>query len=136
FSIDLLVTIAVVGALIIGEYVEAAVVSFLFIFGAWLEARTLQKTRRSLRDLVDLAPQEALVVRDGEAVVIPAAEVVEGGLVRVQSGGKIAVDGAIVSGRGLINEATITGESVPVSKTLNDRVYSGTIVENGFIEVT
>lgn len=136
FSIDLLVTIAVVGALIIGEYVEAAVVSFLFIFGAWLEARTLQKTRRSLRDLVDLAPQEALVVRDGEAVVIPAAEVVEGDLVRVQSGGKIAVDGAIVSGRGLINEATITGESVPVSKTLNDRVYSGTIVENGFIEVT
>lgn len=61
FSIDLLVTIAVVGALIIGEYVEAAVVAFLFVFGAWLEARTLEKTRRSLRDLIDLAPQQAHV---------------------------------------------------------------------------
>src|SRR5690606_6615835 len=81
FSIDLLVTIAVVGALIIGEYVEAAVVSFLFVFGAWLEARTLQKTRRSLRDLVDLAPQEAQVVRDGQPVTLPAAEIIEGDLV-------------------------------------------------------
>src|SRR5690554_1558610 len=136
FSIDLLVTIAVVGALIISEYVEAAVVSFLFIFGAWLEARTLQKTRRSLRDLIDLAPQEAQLIRDGETVIIPAAEVREGDLVQVQSGGKIAVDGMITSGRALINEATITGESVPVSKSVKDRVYSGTIVENGFISVT
>src|SRR6185312_12040817 len=70
FSIDLLVTIAVVGALIIGEFFEAAVVSFLFVFGAWLEARTLEKTRRSLRDLVDMAPQEAQVVRDGETLTI------------------------------------------------------------------
>ncbi|WP_207343365.1 cation-translocating P-type ATPase [Arthrobacter sp. E3] len=136
FSIDLLVTIAVVGALIIGEYVEAAVVSFLFIFGAWLEARTLEKTRRSLRDLVDMAPQEAQVVRDGVTLTVDVDDVVVGDHLVVQSGGKIAVDGVIATGRGLINEATITGEPVPASKSVGDRVYSGTIVDNGFIGVT
>lgn len=135
FSIDLLVTIAVVGALIIGEYMEAAVVSFLFVFGAWLEARTLERTRRSLRDLVDMAPQEAQVSRDGELVTLSVDDVVVGDHVLVQSGGMIAVDGRVISGRGLVNEATITGEPVPAEKALDDRVYSGTILENGFITV-
>ena len=136
FSIDLLVTIAVVGALIIGEYVEAAVVSFLFIFGAWLEARTLEKTRRSLRDLVDMAPQEAQVVRDGVTLTVSVDDVVVGDHLIIQSGGKIAVDGVIATGRAHINEATITGEPVPASKSVGERVYSGTIVDNGFIGVT
>ncbi|WP_308467407.1 heavy metal translocating P-type ATPase [Rathayibacter soli] len=135
FSIDLLVTIAVVGALIIGEYMEAAVVSFLFVFGAWLEARTLEKTRRSLRDLVDMAPQEARVIRHGEAVTVAVDEIVEGDHVVVQSGGKIAVDGTILSGSALIDEATITGEPVPASKGVGDRVYSGTILDNGYLTV-
>jgi Cd2+/Zn2+-exporting ATPase len=135
FSIDLLVTIAVIGALIIGEYVEAAVVSFLFIFGAYLEARTLEKTRRSLRELVDMAPQEAQVVRGGKTVTLPVEEIVKDDHVLVQSGGKIAVDGTIVSGKALVNEATITGESAPASKTVGDAVYSGTIVDNGYIDV-
>jgi Cd2+/Zn2+-exporting ATPase len=135
FSIDLLVTIAVVGALIIGEYVEAAVVSFLFIFGAYLEARTLETTRRSLRELVDMAPQEAQVRRGGEIVTVPVDEIVEGDHVVVASGGKIAVDGTIVSGHALINEATITGEPVPSSKSVGDAVYTGSIVDNGFIDV-
>lgn len=136
FSIDLLVTIAVVGALIIGEYMEAAVVSFLFVFGAWLEARTLEKTRRSLRDLVDLAPQEAQVMRDGVAVTVSVDDVVAGDHVVVHSGGKIPVDGIIISGRALINEATITGEPVPASKKVGEKVYSGTIVDSGFIGLT
>ncbi|MDJ0312737.1 cation-translocating P-type ATPase [Arthrobacter sp. H35-D1] len=136
FSIDLLVTIAVVGALLIGEYVEAAVVSFLFIFGAWLEARTLEKTRRSLRDLVDMAPQEAQVVRHGVTLTVGVDDVVVGDHLVVQSGGKIAVDGVIATGRAHINEATITGEPVPASKSVGERVYSGTIVDNGFIGVT
>lgn len=135
FSIDLLVTIAVVGALVIGEYVEAAGVSFLFIFGAYLEARTLEKTRRSLRDLVDMAPQEAQVLRNGQTVTLPVEDIVEGDHVLVQSGGKIAVDGSIASGQALVNEATITGEPVPASKTVGDPVYSGTIVDNGYIDV-
>ncbi|MBP2413437.1 Cd2+/Zn2+-exporting ATPase [Arthrobacter stackebrandtii] len=136
FSIDLLVSIAVVGALIIGEYVEAAVVSFLFVFGAWLEARTLEKTRRSLRELVDMAPQEAQVMRDGVAVTVGVDDVIEGDHVVIQSGGQIPVDGTITSGRALVNEATITGEPVPASKKVGDRVYGGTIVDNGFISMT
>src|SRR5690554_2194826 len=86
FSIDLLVTIAVIGAMIIGEYTEAAVVTFLFLFGDYLEGRTLQRTRASLKTLMDMAPKEATVLRDGKRVVIPADEVVVGDHVIVQPG--------------------------------------------------
>ena len=135
FSIDLLVTIAVTGALIIGEYVEASVVAFLFIFGAWLEARTLEKSRRSLRDLIDLAPQQALVLRDGETVMVPAEDVAAGDRVLVHSGGTIAVDGTVAFGQAHVNQATITGEPLPVSRAVGDPVYSGTIVDNGYLEI-
>ncbi len=135
FSIDLLVTIAVTGALIIGEYVEAAVVAFLFVFGAWLEARTLEKTRRSLKDLIDLAPQEAHVLREGVTVTVSVDDIVEGDHVVVQSGGKIAVDGVLIHGTLLVNEATITGESAPAPKSVGAHVYSGTIVETGFATI-
>lgn len=135
FSIELLVTIAVIGALFIGEYVESAVVTFLFLFGDFLEGRTLEKTRSSLRELTEMAPQEAVVVRDGENVTIPVEEVEAGDHVIIRSGGKIPVDGTIVSGQASINEATVTGESVPASKTLDDQVFSGTILDNGYIEI-
>ncbi|QDI92152.1 cadmium-translocating P-type ATPase [Salicibibacter halophilus] len=135
FSIDLLVTIAIVGALFIGEYVESAVVSFLFLFGAYLEARTLKKTRSSIKELVDMAPQEAVVSRNGESVTIPVEDVVEGDRVIIRPGGKIPVDGSILTGEATLNEAAITGESIPVSKTKKDEVFSGTIVDNGYIEM-
>lgn len=99
FSIELLVTIAVIGALIIGEYVESAVVTFLFIFGAYLETRTLEKTRSSLRELIDQTPTEATVIRPEGAVTVPVEEVVKGDKVLIRSGEKVAVDGAIVSVR-------------------------------------
>ncbi|QCJ41831.1 cation-translocating P-type ATPase [Bacillus sp. S3] len=134
-SIELLVTIAVAGALMIGEYVESAAVTFLFIFGAYLEAHTLEKTRRSLKSLMDMAPLKATVKREGKSVSIPAEEVKIGDLVLVPSGEKIAVDGIVVSGQALLNEAAITGESVPASKQKNDHVFSGTIVDSGYIEV-
>ncbi|MCX5565807.1 heavy metal translocating P-type ATPase [Alcaligenes phenolicus] len=136
FSIELLVTIAVIGALIIGEYIESAVVTFLFIFGAYLESRTLEKTRSSLRNLIDQTPTEATVIRPEGHVRLPVEEVVEGDRVLIRSGEKVAVDGAIVSGQALIIEAAITGESVPASKTVGDRVFSGTIIDNGHVEVT
>ena len=135
FSIDLLVTIAVVGALIIGEYVEASVVAFLFIFGAWLEARTLEKTRRSLRDLINLAPQQAQVLRDGETITVAADDIVPGDRVLVHSGGTIAVDGTIAFGQAHVNQATITGEPLPVSRAVGDSVFSGTIVDSGYLEI-
>ena len=135
FSIELLVTIAVVGALIIGEYVESAVVTFLFIFGAYLESRTLEKTRSSLRELIDQTPTEATVIRPEGQQRLPIDEVVEGDRVLIRSGEKVAVDGIIASGQALIVEAAITGESVPASKSVGDRVFSGTLIDNGAIEV-
>ncbi|MEO7122335.1 MAG: HAD-IC family P-type ATPase, partial [Lacisediminihabitans sp.] len=136
FSIDLLVTVAVIGALIIGERVEAAVVSFLFVFGAWLEVRTLEKTRRSLHELIDLAPKQAQVIREGETITVPVDEVVLGDRVLVHSGGTIPVDGTIRFGQAHVNEATITGESMPASRSIGDTVYSGTMIDNGYLEVT
>src|SRR5690625_1856650 len=135
FSIQLLVTIAVIGALIIGEYVEAAAVSFLFLFGAYLEARTLEKTRSSLKELTEMAPLEATVVRNDQHVVVSVDNINVGDRVIVRSGEKVAVDGRIISGQASFNEATITGESVPAAKSMDDQVYSGTIVDHGFIEM-
>jgi Cd2+/Zn2+-exporting ATPase len=135
FSIELLVTIAVIGAIFIGEYVESAVVTFLFLFGDYLEARTLLKTRSSLKELVDMAPQEATVVRDGDQMILPVENVVEGDHVIIRSGGKIPVDGRIITGQASLNEAAVTGESVPALKQLDDKVFSGTLVDNGYIEI-
>ncbi|MGB4587645.1 MAG: cation-translocating P-type ATPase [Clostridiaceae bacterium] len=135
FSIELLVTIAVVGALYIREYTESSVVTFLFLFGAFLEARTLEKTRSSLKELVDMAPQEATVIRDEEIVVISVDDVVIGDRIIIKSGGKVPVDGMIITGKASLNESAITGESVPASKGSDDKVFSGTIVDNGYIEI-
>ena len=135
FSIDLLVTVAVVGALIIGEYVESAVVSFLFVFGAYLEARTLDRTRRSLRELIDLAPQEAELVRDGTSVAVSVDDVEVGDRVLVRTGGRVPVDGTVVHGSASVDEAAITGEPLPVGKEVGDPMWSGTVVEDGYLEL-
>lgn len=135
FSIELLVTIAVVGAFIIGEFVEAAAVTFLFLFGSYLEAHTIEKTRSSLRTLMDMAPLEATTLKNGERIVAAVEDISQGDRILIQSGEKVAIDGKVVSGSASINEATITGESVPASKEIDDLVFSGTIVDNGYIEV-
>ena len=135
FSIELLVTIAVIGALIIGEYVESAVVTFLFLFGDYLEARTLEKTRSSLKELTEMAPQEAIVIRNGQTETISIDDVEVGDRVIIRSGGKVPVDGKIITGNASLNEAAVTGESAPAMKKLDDKVFSGTIVDNGYIEI-
>lgn len=135
FSIDLLVTIAVVGALIIGAYVESAVVSFLFIFGQFLEARTMAKTRQSVRDMLDQAPQTANVKVDGQEEVVAVDDIEVGDLLVMRTGDVVAVDGTVASGQALINQATVTGEPLPVSVSAGDPVFSGTTLDNGFIEV-
>lgn len=136
FSIDLLVSIAVIGALIIGEYEEAAIVAFLFIFGAYLEARTLEKTRRSLRTLIDSAPKEAEVIRGDETMTIEVDDVVVGDRIILRTGSQVPVDGTVVFGRGSINEAAVTGEPLPVSKDLDSQVWSGTVIDGGYLEMT
>ena len=115
-GIDLLVSIAAIGAVIIGNFWEAAAVTFLFAIGHALEAATMNKTRSALAELVAVAPDTAVVVRDGKQLEIPAGQVRMGEIVLVKNGAKVPVDGQIVAGTGSIDEASITGESIPVEK--------------------
>lgn len=135
FSIELLVTIAAAGALVIGEYWEAAAVTFLFMLGAWLEARTMRQTRGALRALLDAAPSVATVLRDGEPVDVPPHEVRPGETVLVRPGQKIPVDGEVSEGNAAVAEAAITGEPIPVEKSAGSRVFAGTIAQNGMLRV-
>ncbi|RCX18080.1 Cd2+/Zn2+-exporting ATPase [Fontibacillus phaseoli] len=135
FSIELLVIVAVIGALYLGEYVESSAVTFLFLFGAFLESRTLEKTTSALKSLIDMAPLEATILMEGEQITIPVQKLTEDDRVIIRSGERVAVDGVIAAGRAAINEAAITGESIPATKSVGDPVFCGTIVDNGFIEV-
>lgn len=134
-GIDVLVAIAVTGAVIIGEYWEAAAVTFLFMLGDYLESRTIEKTRSSIRTLMDLAPDTARIRRAGVETVLPPEEVVQGDFVVVKPGEKIAVDGTVVEGSAYINQAAITGESIPVSRGMEETVFSGTIIESGYLVI-
>jgi len=134
-SIELLVTIATVGALAIGEHWEAAAVTFLFMLGATLEARTMSRTRRALQELLDLAPTSAIVLRDGQQVEVMPHMVKPGEIVLVKPGAKVPVDGEVVVGRAAINESAITGESLPVDKSEGDRVFAGTVSQDGVLQV-
>ncbi len=134
-TIELLVTIAAGGALIIGEYWESAAVTFLFVFGAWLEARTLSRTRESLGKLLDLAPVVALVMRDGQQVEVDPGDVNPGEHVIVRNGSKIPVDGLVIRGFSAVDEAAITGESIPVEKAVGDRVFAGTVSHDGTLTI-
>ena len=135
-SIELLVTIAVVGAFIIGEYEESAVVTFLFLFGNFLEQKTLEKTRSSVKSLTKMAPTTAeLVNEDGTTEEVDVDDLDEGDHVVVKPGGQIPVDGKIIDGTGYMNEASITGESTPVEKSTGDNVFAGSITDNGTITI-
>jgi Zn2+/Cd2+-exporting ATPase len=132
-GIDALVTIAVIGAILIGEYWEAAAVTFLFMLGDYLESRTLEKTRSSIKALLDLAPKVATVLRDNKEIVVSFNEVFINDRVVVRPGEKISVDGVILEGNAYINQSSITGESIPVYKSINDSVFSGTTIESGYL---
>lgn len=136
-GIEVLVSIAVFGALFIGEYSEAAIVTFLFQFGTYLEQRTLQKTRSAIRMLTEMVPATAwrLESQTAEPEEIDADEVKEDTLLLVKTGGKVAVDGIIEFGEGYLNEASINGESVPIHKVVGDQVYAGTILDSGILQM-
>ena len=134
-DMNFLMTVAVIGAAAIGEWSEGAAVAFLFSFGNMLQAYTLDKTRQSIRALMELAPPEALVRRGKEEVRLPVEDVAVGDLIIVKPGERIAMDGIVKSGVSAVNEATITGESIPVEKTEGDTVYAGTINEHGALEI-
>ncbi|BAX66116.1 haloacid dehalogenase [Latilactobacillus sakei] len=135
-SIDLLVTIAVIGAFVIGEFNESAIVTFLFLFGSYLEQRTLKKTRESIRSLSEMAPQTAQVVADdGTVAAVDVDDVAIGDHVLVKAGGQVPVDGTVITGSAFVNEASITGEAQLVKKEVGASVYSGAIVDNGTLTV-
>jgi Zn2+/Cd2+-exporting ATPase len=134
-GIDFLMTIAVTGAVAIGEWAEGAAVVCLFSLGETLEAYTMDRTRRSLRSLMELAPAEALVLRDGRELTLPVEQIRVGDTILVKPGEKIAMDGVVTDGRSSVNQAPITGESVPVEKGAGDEVFAGTINQQGALTV-
>ena len=134
-DMNFLMTVAAIGAMTINQFFDAAMVMFLFSLGNALEARTVDRARESVRSLVDLFPTQARVIRDGSEVLIPATEVQVGDLFVVRPGEKIPTDGIIESGTSTVNQASITGESAPVEKGSGDKVFAGSINQQGSIDV-
>ena len=134
-NINALMSIAVTGAVLIGQWPEAAMVMFLFAVAELIEAKSLDRARNAIRSLMDLTPERATVQQaDGSWLDVEIKSVAVGALVRVRPGERIGLDGEVVSGHSTINQAPITGESLPVEKTIGDQVFAGTINEAGSLE--
>ncbi|WP_158059614.1 heavy metal translocating P-type ATPase [Halorussus halophilus] len=140
-DIDLLMSLGILGAItasvVFGEslYLEAGMLAVLFSIAELMEEYAMDRARSSLRELVDLSPTTATVRRDGEETTVPVEELRVGDRVIVRPGDRIPADGTVVEGESAVNQAPITGESVPVDKTDGDEVYAGTINEEGYLEV-
>lgn len=134
-DMNFLMTVAAIGAVAIGEWHEGAMVVFLFSLGNTLQAFTMDKTRQSIRSLMELAPKEALVRRDGVEMILPVEEIALDDIIIVRPGERIAMDGIVRQGSSAVNQAPITGESIPVDKVEGDRVFAGSINGNGSLEV-
>ena len=134
-DINVLMVIAVSGALALQQWLEAASVVFLFAFAQWLEARTLERARLAIQALVELSPREAIVKRGGVEQRVPVEAIDVGSEIVVRPGDKVPLDGRVLAGHGDVNEAPITGESLPVDKGPGDEVYAGTINGRGSLEL-
>ena len=135
FNIDLLMLLAAVGAAVLGEWAEGAFLLFLFSLAHALEHYALDRARNAIRALADLAPPFALVRKDGREMEVPVGQVATGDVVVVRPGDRIPVDGEVRSGQSAVNQAPVTGESVPMEKTAGDRVFAGTVNGDGALEV-
>ena len=134
-DIDLLMGTAIIAATGIGYFVEAATLAVLFSIAELLEDYAMDRARDSLRELMELSPDEATVRRDGEEVTTAASDVEVGEVVIVRPGEKIPLDGTVIDGESAVDESPITGESVPIDKSVGDDVYAGAINEQGYLEV-
>jgi Zn2+/Cd2+-exporting ATPase len=128
-------SVAMIAAIIVGEYSAAALVVFMFAIGDWLENLTIARADNALKDLSKLVPLTVTVVRAGQEVVLPIEQVVSADIVLVRSGERIGVDGVIQGGSGSVNQSAITGESMPIDKKIGDEVFAGTLNEVGALEV-
>ena len=134
-DMNLLMTIAVVGALLIDEWFEGATVAFLFSLSLLLESWSVNRARNAIAALMDLSPPTAHLVSNGDVVDVPPTEVPVAAVIHIRPGEKIPLDGQIVEGASGVNQAPITGESVPVSKQIGDQVFAGTINGDGLLQV-
>jgi Cd2+/Zn2+-exporting ATPase len=134
-NVDELVTIAIIASVIYQEYLSAAFVAFMMLFGKVLEDFTAERAKTALADLGKLTPATASVRRNGQEILVPIGELVTGDIVVAKSGERIAVDGVVVSGQASVNQAPITGESMPVAKAKGSEVYAGTLNELGALEI-
>ena len=134
-DINVLMLLAVCGAMAIGQWTEAAAVIFLFALAQWLETRSMERARHAIRALMELAPADALVRRDGHEQRVPVDDLRPGDLIIVKPGERIPLDGNVVVGASDVNQAPITGESVPVEKLPGHEVFAGTINGQGALEV-
>lgn len=134
-DMNLLMSIAVIGAAAIGQWEEAATVVVLFALGNALQSYTLDRTRNSIKELITLSPKEATVLRNGKEVKVNTALLNVGDIILVKPGEKIPMDGVVADGSSYVNQAPITGESMPVEKMPGSQVYAGTINENGSLEI-
>jgi heavy metal translocating P-type ATPase len=134
-TVNVFVTVALAVTVAVGEFRPAAVIIFIMAVVGALESYTLDKTRRAIRDLLRLAPATATVRRDGVEVTVPAAELQAGDIVVVRPGERIPVDGVVTAGAGAVNQAPITGESMPVEKSVGSEVFAGTLNETGRLDV-
>lgn len=134
-DMNVLMTAAALGAAFIGEWFEGATVVWLFTLGNVLQNRSIEKTRHSIRTLMQLAPKEAAVKQAGRLVRLPVEDVAVGSVIVVKPGESIPLDGTVVSGVSSVNQAPITGESIPVDKEPGSGVYAGTLNESGALEI-
>ena len=125
----------VIAAAAIGEWTAAVLIVFFIRFADWLEALTTERSRQAIKQLIKLAPTTARIVRDGQDVVVPGEQVVPGDVVLVHPGERIPVDGEVIEGQAPVDEASITGESLPREKGPGDRVFAATVAQAGFIKV-
>lgn len=133
-NIYFLMIIAVVGAMLIGKWPEAAMVTFLFALAELIEVYSLDRARSAIRQLMEMTPETAMIKTDAGWKETPAAEVAIGAIVKVKPGERLPLDGVIVSGQSTVNQAPITGESMPVEKKSGDQVFAGTVNERGAFE--
>ena len=135
FSMESLMTIAIIGAAFIGEWAEGSIVVILFAISEALERFSMDKARQSIRSLMDIAPKEALIRRNNVEQLVSVDKIDIDDIMIIKPGQKITMDGLVINGHSSVNQAAITGESVPVEKQLDDEVFAGTLNEEGVLEV-